>query len=81
MPYRVFLAESHPELGVEPPAPGRGAAVTMALEVEDCAAAIERVRRAGGRVTREPEVSPERVVATFLDPGGHRWMLVEGRRG
>jgi uncharacterized glyoxalase superfamily protein PhnB len=77
---RVFLAESHPEFGVEPPDTRRGAAVTLALEVDDCAAVLERVRAAGGTVTREPEAQPERVVATFLDPSGHRWMIVEERQ-
>lgn len=77
--HRVFLAENHPEFGVEPPDPGRGAAVTMALEVENCAAVLERVRAAGGTVTLEPDVQPQRVVATFLDPSGHRWMLLEQR--
>ena len=77
--HRMFLSESYPEMGVEPPAPGRGAAMSLVVEVDDCAAALERARAAGARVTREPDVQEQRVVATFLDPEGHRWMLVEPR--
>lgn len=77
--HRLFLSESYPEHGVEPPVPGRGAPMSVVLTVDDCAAALERARAAGARVTREPDVQPERVVATFLDPSGHRWMLIEER--
>ncbi len=77
--HRVFLSESYPEYGVEPPVEGRGAPVSLAVEVDDCAAALARARAAGARVTREPDAQTDRVVATFLDPSGHRWMLIEER--
>ena len=75
----VFLSEGYPEYGVEPPVEGRGAPMSVVLLVDDCAAALERARAAGARVTREVDVQPERSVATILDPSGHRWMLVEER--
>lgn len=77
--HRVFLSESYPEFGVEPPLPGRGAPMSVVLAVDDCAASLERARTAGATVQREAADQGERVVATFLDPSGHRWMLIEER--
>lgn len=77
--HRLFLSESSPEYGVEPPAEGRGAPMSLVLEVDDCSAALERARRAGATVTRELEEQAERSVATVLDPAGHRWMLIQQR--
>ncbi|SOC56239.1 VOC family protein [Ornithinimicrobium cerasi] len=77
--HQIFLSESYPEHGVEPPLEGRGAPMSLVLEVADCAAALERARAAGAQVTREPDEQVERIVATFLDPGGHRWMVVQER--
>lgn len=76
---RVFLSESFPDYGVEPPVHGRGAPMSLTLEVDDTAAWLERARAAGATVTREVEEQPERVVATFLDPSGHRWLLHQTR--
>lgn len=77
--HAVFLSESYPEYGVEPPVAGRGAPMSVVLEVDDCAAALKRARAAGATVTREPDEQAERVVATILDPSGHRWMFIEER--
>lgn len=52
-----------------------GAAVTIHVTVEDCAAALETVRAPGGLVDREPEVTDHGTLAVFRDPFGHRWML------
>lgn len=75
----VFLSESHPDYGVEPPLPGRGVPVTLVLTVANCLASTERARSLGATVTRDPDDQGERIVATIIDPAGHRWMLVEDR--
>lgn len=71
-----MMADEHPEIGVEAPAPGRGAAVTLHLTVADCAAAAARVGEHGVEILRGPEDSPPAGrVAVFVDPSGHRWFL------
>lgn len=73
----VFLSEAYPDYGVEPPASDRGAPLSLVLAVDDCAEVLERARAAGATVTREPDPDEERIVATIIDPAGHRWMLIE----
>jgi PhnB protein len=71
-----MMADEHPELGVEAPLPGRGAAVTLHLTVEDCDEAAARVAAHGVEMVRGPEDSPPAGrVAVFVDPFGHRWFL------
>ena len=71
-----MMSDEHPELGVESPAPGRGASVTLHLTVDDCDAAAARVAASGVEILRGPEDSPPAGrVAVFVDPFGHRWFL------
>ena len=71
-----MMSDEHPEIAVEAPEPGRGAAVTLHLTVEDCDAAAARVVAAGTALDRGPEDSPPAGrVAVFRDPFGHRWFL------
>jgi uncharacterized glyoxalase superfamily protein PhnB len=73
---RWMMADPHPELGVEPPEPGRGAAVTLHLTVADCDAVAARVVALGAALDRGPEDSPPvGRVAVFRDPFGHRWFV------
>ncbi len=72
---RWMMADEHPEIQVEAPDPGRGAAVTLHLTVRDVDAVVDRVLAGGGLLDRGPEDSPVGRVAVFRDPFGHRWFL------
>ena len=73
---RWMMADSHPELGVEPPPADRGVAVTLHVTVPDVDALCARVTAAGTALDRGPEDSPPAGrVAVFRDPFGHRWFL------
>jgi uncharacterized glyoxalase superfamily protein PhnB len=73
---RWMMSDEHPEIQVEAPDPGRGAAVTLRLTVEDCDAVATRVGEHGVAMDRGPEDSPPvGRVAVFRDPFGHRWFL------
>ena len=73
---RWMMADEHPEISVEAPAPDRGAAVSLHLTVEDCDEAAARVEAHGVTLDRGPEDSPPAGrVAVFRDPSGHRWFL------
>lgn len=73
---RWMMSDEHPELHVEAPAPGRGAAVTLHLTVEDVDAVCARVTAAGVALDRGPQDNPGLGrVAVFRDPFGHRWFL------
>jgi PhnB protein len=72
---RWMMADEHPEIQVEAPAPGRGAAVTLHLTVADVDAVVDQVRAGGALLDRGPEESPIGRVAVFRDPFGHRWFL------
>jgi PhnB protein len=75
---RWMMSDEFDSAGVAAPDPGRGAAVTLHLTVEDCDAAAARVTAAGVAMTRRPEDSPPAGrVAVFTDPFGHRWFLNE----
>jgi lactoylglutathione lyase len=54
----------------------------IALEVPDAAAACERIRAAGGRVSREagPVQGGATVIAFVTDPDGYKIELIESRR-
>src|SRR3954454_20272271 len=71
---RWMMSDEFESAGVAPPAPDRGASVTLYLTVDDCDAAAARVNAAGIAMTRGPEDSPPvGRVAVFTDPFGHRW--------
>jgi uncharacterized glyoxalase superfamily protein PhnB len=72
---RWMMADEHPEIQVEAPHPGRGAAVTLHLTVHDVDAVVDRVLTGGALLDRGPEDSPVGRVAVFRDPFGHRWFL------
>jgi lactoylglutathione lyase len=60
-----------------------GAFGHIAIEVEDAGAACERIRGAGGKVTREagPVKGGTTVIAFVEDPDGYKIELIERRRG
>lgn len=72
---RWMMSDEHPELQVEAPDPGRGAAVTLHLTVDDVDGLVERVVAGGATRDRGPEDNPAGRVAVFRDPFGHRWFL------
>jgi len=72
---RWMMSDPYPEIAVEPPLEGRGAAVTLHLVVPDCDAAAARVVEHGVTLDRDPEDAGPGRVAVFRDPFGHRWFL------
>jgi PhnB protein len=71
-----MMSEEFADAGVAAPDPGRGAAVSLHLAVDDVDALCERVVAAGTPLDRGPEDSPPAGrVAVFRDPFGHRWFL------
>ncbi len=69
-----YLADEHPELGLEAPAAQR-VSVSLMLAVPDVDAALRRARDLGAQVQREPYDAHGGRNATIIDPFGHRWML------
>jgi catechol 2,3-dioxygenase-like lactoylglutathione lyase family enzyme len=57
----------------------KGAMPPLVLVVEDCRAAHERMRGAGVEFTQEPVARYGAVDASFRDPSGNGWKLIEGR--
>lgn len=78
---RWMMADEHPEIQVEAPPPGRGAAVTLHLTVDDVDAVVDQVVRGGALLDRGPEDTPVGRIAVFRDPFGHRWMLNTPKAG
>jgi PhnB protein len=72
---RWMMADEHPEIQVEAPAPDRGAAVTLHLTVGDVDGLVARVTAGGAVLDRGPEDSGPGRVAVVRDPFGHRWFL------
>jgi PhnB protein len=73
---RWMMSEEYPEIQVEAPLDGRGAAVTLHLTVDDVDGTAERAVAGGALLDRGPEDSePAGRVAVFRDPFGHRWFL------
>jgi PhnB protein len=71
----LMMADPFPEVGVAPPDPASGSAVTLHLEVPDCDAVAEAAVRNGGKLDRGPESTSHGRSATFHDPFGHRWII------
>ena len=73
---RWMMSDEHPEIHVEAPLAGRGAAVTLHLTVTDVDAATRRAVDGGANLDRGPEDSPPvGRIAVLRDPFGHRWFL------
>jgi uncharacterized glyoxalase superfamily protein PhnB len=71
-----MMSDEHPELQVEAPAGGRGAAVTLHLTVTDVDALAQRMVEGRAVLDRAPEDNPPvGRVAVLHDPFGHRWFL------
>jgi uncharacterized glyoxalase superfamily protein PhnB len=73
----VMMSDAYPELHVEAPLDGRGAAVTLHLTTDDVDALTTRAVDRGAALDRGPEDSDHGRTAVFRDPFGHRWMLGE----
>ncbi len=71
----VMMSDGYPDLHVEAPAEGRGAAVTLYLTADDVDALTARAVAGGATLDRGPEDSDHGRTAVFRDPFGHRWML------
>jgi PhnB protein len=71
----LMMADPFPEVGVAPPDPASGSAVSLHLEVLDCDAVAEAAVRNGAKLDRGPESTSHGRSATFHDPFGHRWMI------
>lgn len=71
----VMLADQNPEMGYRAPSPG-GNSISLLVYADDCDAVIERARRAGAKVTREPadQFYGDRS-GGFTDPFGHDWYV------
>ena len=71
----VMMSDAYPEIHVEAPLEGRGAAVTLYLTTDDVDALTHRSVERGAVLDRGPEDSDHGRTAVFRDPFGHRWML------
>ena len=58
----------------------KGAMPPMVLVVDDCRAAHERMRAAGVEFTQEPTERYGNVDASFRDPSGNGWKMLQARR-
>ena len=58
----------------------KGAMPPLVLVVEDCRAAYEQMRGRGVEFTQEPVDRYGAVDASFRDPSGNGWKLIEARR-
>lgn len=73
---RWMMSDAFDSAGVAPPAPDRGASVSLHLTVADVDAIAAGIVAAGTPMSRGPEDSPPAGrVAVFTDPFGHRWFL------
>ena len=57
----------------------KGAMPPLVFVVDDCRAAYERMNAAGVEFTQEPVARYGAVDASFRDPSGNGWKLIEGR--
>ncbi len=58
----------------------KGAMPPLVLAVDDCRAAFNRLRARGVEFTQEPADRYGSVDASFRDPSGNGWKLIESRR-
>jgi catechol 2,3-dioxygenase-like lactoylglutathione lyase family enzyme len=59
----------------------KGAMPPLVLTVDDCRAAYDRMHAQGVEFTQEPVERYGAVDASFRDPSGNGWKLIESRRG
>jgi len=59
----------------------KGAMPPLVLNVDDCQGAFERMRGLGVEFTQEPVARFGNVDASFRDPSGNGWKMIESRRG
>ena len=57
----------------------KGAMPPLVLVVDDCQGAYERMRAAGVEFTQEPVARYGSVDASFRDPSGNGWKLIQAR--
>jgi len=57
----------------------KGAMPPLVLEVDDCRAAHERMQGQGVEFTQEPTARYGSVDASFRDPSGNGWKMVQSR--
>ena len=57
----------------------KGAMPPLVLVVDDCRAAYERMRASGVEFTQEPVTRYGKVDASFRDPSGNGWKLIQAR--
>ena len=57
----------------------KGAMPPLVLVVDDCQAAYDRMRAAGVEFTQEPVARYGSVDASFRDPSGNGWKLIQPR--
>jgi uncharacterized glyoxalase superfamily protein PhnB len=57
----------------------KGAMPPLVLVVDDCRAAYERMRGHGVEFTQEPIARYGAVDASFRDPSGNGWKMIEAR--
>ena len=57
----------------------KGAMPPLVLTVDDCQAAFERMRAVGVEFTQEPVARYGSVDASFRDPSGNGWKLIQAR--
>jgi uncharacterized glyoxalase superfamily protein PhnB len=58
----------------------KGAMPPLVLEVEDCRDACDRMKARGVEFTQDPVDRYGSVDASFRDPSGNGWKIVEARR-
>lgn len=58
----------------------KGAMPPLVMVVDDCRAAFDRMRARGVEFTQEPVSRFGSVDASFRDPSGNGWKLIESRR-
>lgn len=70
----LYLADEFADMGLRAPAPG-WTSVSLMVHVPDTDVALNRARRQGATVEREPYQAHGSRAATIRDPFGHRWMI------
>ena len=59
----------------------KGAMPPLVLVVDDCRVAYDRMHKAGVEFTQEPVDRYGSVDASFRDPSGNGWKMVDARKG